>query len=251
VDKKTNSGEQKVDSFCAQKLSKSFAATTVVDSISLEVWRGEVVGLLGPNGAGKTTLFYLLVGLLAPQQGKVFLEGQEITHLPMHKRARLGLGYLPQNSSIFTSLSVRDNLLGVMEVLGFSRAQKRETLDNLVSEYSLANIIHSPGSALSGGERRRVEVVRALLLQPKFLFLDEPFAGVDPVVVAQLQKMLQTLRAQNIGVIISDHNVRETLSCCQRSYVLSQGRVIAQGRAEVILQNPVVQQHYLGKEFRI
>jgi lipopolysaccharide export system ATP-binding protein len=211
----------------------------------------EVVGLLGPNGAGKTTSFYMVVGLISADSGEVYLGDEPITHLPMHLRARKGISYLPQNVSIFRKLSVEDNLLSVMEIVGVPRKQRKTRLGALVEKFHLGAIKKSLGVSLSGGERRRVEIARALILEPRFLLLDEPFAGVDPVTVQEIQAIIKSLQEEGLGVLITDHNVRETLESCHRAYVLSSGQMIAHGTPEVISQHQKVREIYLGEKFQL
>jgi lipopolysaccharide export system ATP-binding protein len=235
----------------AHKLNKSFKNRNVVNSVSFKIETGEVVGLLGPNGAGKTTSFYMVVGLLFPQTGKVYLGDTDITSLPMHIRARRGISYLPQNTSIFRKLSVRDNLKAIMEVTGIPRQERQGLVDELLQKFQIEHIADSMGAALSGGERRRVEIARSLIIKPKFLLLDEPFAGVDPVTVQEIQTIISKLRDEGLGVLITDHNVRETLGSCDRAYVLSAGQIIAHGNAEEISSSQIVREIYLGENFRL
>ena len=236
----------------AEGLRKSYRSRAVVSDLTLEVSTGEVVGLLGPNGAGKTTAFYMLVGLVASDGGRIFLDDQELTRLPMHRRARLGLGYLPQEASVFRKLSVADNILAILETRpGLDAEQRATRLESLLEELHIAHIRDSLGQSLSGGERRRVEIARALSAEPRFVLLDEPFAGVDPLSVADIQRSIEHLRARGIGVLITDHNVRETLGICGRAYIVNQGAVIASGSADEILANPEVREVYLGQDFRM
>lgn len=236
----------------AHALAKSFQSRSVVRDLSLEVRQGEVVGLLGPNGAGKTTAFYMIVGLVPCDAGKVTLDELELTHLSMHKRAQLGLGYLPQEASVFRKLSVGENILAILETRGnLNRAQREQRLAELLETLRITHIRDSLGLALSGGERRRVEIARALAAEPRFILLDEPFAGVDPLSVNDIQSIIRALAAQNIGVLITDHNVRETLGVCHRAYIVNQGTVIATGSAEEVLANPQVREVYLGDSFRL
>ncbi|MDD9950138.1 MAG: LPS export ABC transporter ATP-binding protein [Zetaproteobacteria bacterium] len=235
----------------AQELCKSFKRRQVVRSVSFSVEMGEVVGLLGPNGAGKTTSFYMVVGLLLPGSGKVFFGEDEITHFPMHERAKKGISYLPQNMSIFRKLSVEDNLLAVMELTGIDSGRRRSYMRELLQKFQIEHIAKSMGAALSGGERRRVEIARSLIIQPKFLLLDEPFAGVDPVTVQEIQAIIDNLKQEGLGVLITDHNVRETLGSCDRAYVLSGGSIIAHGSPGEIAADPGVRQSYLGEQFRL
>ena len=235
----------------AEGLSKSFKSRAVVSSVSFYVGAGEVVGLLGPNGAGKTTSFYMVVGLLFPQQGRVFLNDNDITFSPMYLRARKGISYLPQNISIFRKLSVRDNLLAIMEVVNYPSNDRKRRLNELLESFQIKHIENTIGIALSGGERRRVEIARALITNPKFLLLDEPFAGVDPVTVQEIQSIIDVLRVDGLGILITDHNVRETLGSCNRAYVLSEGKVIAHGSPQEISTSRIVKDTYLGEKFRL
>ncbi len=236
----------------AVEIVKRYRGRQVVDAASVHVSNGEVVGLLGPNGAGKTTCFYMIVGLVGCDQGRVLLDGRDITALPMHARARLGLGYLPQEPSIFRKLSVCDNVLAILELRrDLTRAERLTRAEELLEELHVGHLRDQPGVSLSGGERRRVEIARALAAEPQFILLDEPFAGVDPLSVADIQRIIEHLQARGIGVLITDHNVRETLGICQRAYILSEGRVIAEGNTAAILDNPQVRQVYLGEAFRL
>ena len=236
----------------AQSLAKSYRSRPVVRDLSIEVEAGEIVGLLGPNGAGKTTAFYMIVGLVRCDAGRLYLDDRELTHLPMHRRARLGLGYLPQEASIFRRLSVADNVRAILETradLDVARRERR--LEELLDELHVTHISDSLGQSLSGGERRRVEIARALAAEPRFILLDEPFAGVDPLSVTDIQASIEHLRARGIGVLITDHNVRETLGICGRAYIVSQGSVMAAGTAAEILANREVREVYLGQDFRM
>lgn len=235
----------------AETLSKSFKGRTVVHSVSFSVQRGEVVGILGPNGAGKTTSFYMVVGFIFPDEGRVYLGNQDITMKPMHKRARMGISYLPQSVSIFRKLTVRENLLSIMQLIKMPEKVQKEYLEELLAKFHIKHIENLMGMSLSGGERRRVEIARALITNPQFLLLDEPFAGVDPVTVQEIQLIIEQLRAEGLGILITDHNVRETLSSCGRAYVLSGGEVIAQGTPEDISSSRVVRDIYLGQKFRL
>jgi len=234
----------------AENLKKAFKKTLIIKGVSLNVKRGEVVGLLGPNGAGKTTSFYLICGLLQPDEGHVVLDGKDITKLPLHKKARLGIGYLPQESSVFRDLSVEDNLYIVAEQY-YDKKKQNETVEDLLEKFNIEPIRKRKGINLSGGERRRVEIARALVPSPKFLFLDEPFAGVDPVNVSDIKHLIELLAKENIGVIITDHNVRETLSICHRAYVLKEGMILTEGDAEHIVNHPEVKKSYLGEDFKL
>jgi len=241
-----------MSSLKASGLAKSYKSRQVVRNLSLEVANGEVVGLLGPNGAGKTTAFYMIVGLVSCEAGRIHLDGEDITFLPMHRRARLGLGYLPQEASVFRKLSVEDNVMAILETRDdLDRAAREERLEKLLEELRIGHVRRSMGLSLSGGERRRVEIARALAAEPRFMLLDEPFAGVDPLSVLDIQRIIRELTSRNIGVLITDHNVRETLGVCGRAYIVNQGTVIASGTAEEILANPQVREVYLGESFRL
>ncbi len=236
----------------ASDLSKRFKSRRVVKNISLEIRSGEVVGLLGPNGAGKTTAFYMIVGLIPCDEGSISLDGLDLTRLPMHRRARLGLGYLPQEASVFRKLSVENNILAILETReDLSRAEREAKLESLLDELHIAHVRASIGVSLSGGERRRVEIARALAAEPRFVLLDEPFAGVDPISVLDIQRIIRHLAEREIGVLITDHNVRETLGICGRAYILNDGTMIAQGTPAEILANQEVRQVYLGDAFRL
>lgn len=233
-------------------IEKSYRSRKVVQGLSLTVASGEVVGLLGPNGAGKTTAFYMIVGLIACDAGNIRLGARDITTLPMHRRAQLGLGYLPQEASVFRRLSVEDNVMAILETRGdLDRAAREQRLEELLEELRIGHVRRSLGLSLSGGERRRVEIARALAAEPRFMLLDEPFAGVDPLSVLDIQRIIRELTSRGIGVLITDHNVRETLGVCQRAYIVNQGTVIAAGNAEEILANPHVREVYLGESFRL
>jgi len=234
----------------AEEICKSFKTRQVVKSVSFRVRMGEVVGLLGPNGAGKTTSFYMVVGLLKPQSGRILMNDTEITDLPMHLRAKKGISYLPQNMSIFRRMTVEDNLLAVMEVCGIPRSRREDRLDELLTKFQVTHIAKSMGSALSGGERRRVEIARALIIEPRFLLLDEPFAGIDPVTVHEIQQIILSLKNDGLGVLITDHNVRETLGSCDRAYILASGQIIAHGLPEEVASNRAVRESYLGENFK-
>ncbi len=236
----------------ARGLVKRYRQRTVVDGVSLTLEAGEVVGLLGPNGAGKTTSFYMIVGLVPCDAGQVLLDGAPIDHLPLYARARLGLGYLPQEASVFRGLSVADNIRAVLELRrDLSAAEREDRLQGLLEEFHLTHVRDSLGASLSGGERRRVEIARALAADPRFVLLDEPFAGVDPIAVIDIQQVVRHLSERGIGVLITDHNVRETLGICQRAYIISEGRVIAQGAPEAIVADATVRRIYLGESFRL
>lgn len=236
----------------AEHLAKSYKNRQVVKDVSLEVNTGQVVGLLGPNGAGKTTTFYMVVGLVKSDKGQIFIDGEDLTLDPMHMRARKGIGYLPQEASIFRKLSVRDNIMAVLQTRkALTREQKEEQLEHLLEEFNITHIRDSMGMALSGGERRRVEIARALAANPKFILLDEPFAGVDPISVIDIKKIIEQLRDRGLGVLITDHNVRETLDVCEHAYIVSHGNLIAQGTPAEILDNQQVRAVYLGEQFRL
>ncbi len=236
----------------AQDIKKSYSKRAILTGVNLSVSQGEVVGLLGPNGAGKTTCFYIVVGLVKPDDGKITLNGKDITHFPMHARARLGVGYLPQEASVFRKLTVEENIVAILQYRpDLKKAQYRETVETLLEELQISHIRSSLGMSLSGGERRRVEIARALAADPAFILLDEPFAGVDPISVLDIQKIIEHLQQRGIGVLITDHNVRETLGICERAYILSDGDVIAEGTAEQILQNQQVREVYLGESFTL
>ncbi|MCA0177000.1 MAG: LPS export ABC transporter ATP-binding protein [Proteobacteria bacterium] len=249
--------ETRASSLSAQGLRKTYGTRTVVREVHLTVHGGEVVGLLGPNGAGKTTTFYMAVGLVRCDAGTITIDGRSIERLPIHERARLGLGYLPQEASIFRKLTVDENVRAVLELQygadgrPLAKAEIERQLDGLLHDLSLTGLRDSPAPALSGGERRRVEIARALAAQPRFILLDEPFAGVDPIAVLEIQRIVSFLKARGIGVLITDHNVRETLGICDRAYIISEGRVLAEGRPEQIIENPDVRRVYLGEHFRM
>jgi lipopolysaccharide export system ATP-binding protein len=223
----------------------------VVNEVTVEVRAGEIVGLLGPNGAGKTTTFYMIVGLARPDGGAVYLDGQDITRLPMYERARRGIGYLPQEPSVFRKLTVEQNLLAILETLDLDRAERAERLQQLLDELGIARVAKSKAQSLSGGERRRVEISRALVISPAFMLLDEPFAGIDPIAVVDIQGIVTQLRKRGIGVLITDHNVRETLGICDRAYILNDGAVLEEGTPERIAASPVAREIYLGEKFRL
>ncbi len=236
----------------AHNIVKKYKSRTVVNNVTFEVNSGEVVGLLGPNGAGKTTSFYMVVGLVQADTGSIQLDNTDITHMPMHARAQSGIGYLPQEASVFRKLSVQDNIMAALEAKkSLSKEQRHKKLESLIDDLQIDHIRHNMGISLSGGERRRVEIARALASQPAFILLDEPFAGVDPISVIEIQKIVKHLIARDIGVLITDHNVRETLGICDRAYILSDGKIIAQGKPETILSNEEVREVYLGQDFRL
>ncbi|MFB9885756.1 LPS export ABC transporter ATP-binding protein [Balneatrix alpica] len=235
----------------AQHLGKSYKQRQVVKDVSLKVKQGQVVGLLGPNGAGKTTCFYMMVGIVAADKGCISLDGRDLSASPVHERAQAGIGYLPQEASVFRKLSVADNILAILETrTDLSPQQRQQQLEQLLEEFHLTHLKSSLGMSLSGGERRRVEIARALALDPSFILLDEPFAGVDPISVADIQKIIQHLKARQLGVLITDHNVRETLAICDHAYIVNEGTILAEGDAEAILNNQQVRQVYLGEHFR-
>jgi len=235
----------------ALKLEKSYRGRKIVRGISLHVEYGEVVGLLGPNGAGKTTTFYMVVGLVRPDQGTVLLDGKDITKMPMYQRAKNGIGYLPQEPSVFRKLTVAENLMAILETMDLSGLERKERRDLLLSELGIAHLAKSRAYTLSGGERRRVEIARALTLSPKFILLDEPFAGIDPLAVQDIQGIISLLKSKGIGVLITDHNVRETLAITDRAYIISEGEIIEAGNAAEIMSSPRVRQFYLGEAFRL
>ncbi len=234
-----------------KNLVKKYRSRTVVKNVSIEVERGEIVGLLGPNGAGKTTSFYMIVGLITPNEGKIFLDSRDITREPVYKRARQGIGYLAQEASVFRKLSIEDNIRAVLEMSGMPRAEQRERLENLLSEFGLQKIRKSLGIQLSGGERRRTEIARALALNPMFILLDEPFAGVDPIAVEDIQTIVSRLKEKNIGILITDHNVHETLSITNRAYLLFEGEILKAGTARDLAEDEQVRKLYLGKNFEL
>jgi len=235
----------------ALTLNKRYKKRTVVHDVSLQVASGEVVGLLGPNGAGKTTCFYMIVGLVAADGGRIVVDGQDITHLPIHRRARLGLSYLPQEASVFRKLSVEDNVRAVLELQRLNGTDIAQRLDGLLEELHIAHLRDATALSLSGGERRRVEIARALATRPNFILLDEPFAGIDPIAVLDIQRIIRFLKERSIGVLITDHNVRETLGICDRAYIINEGVVLAAGKPEEIVYNDAVRRVYLGEHFRL
>jgi len=235
----------------AENIIKKYKSRTVVKGVSFEVEQGEIVGLLGPNGAGKTTSFYMTVGLITPNGGKIFLDTKEITDLPVYKRAQLGVGYLAQEASVFRTLSIEDNIKAVLEMTNFSKEYQKERLEEMISEFGLQKIRKSKGIQLSGGERRRTEIARALAINPKFVLLDEPFAGVDPIAVEDIQTIVCKLKEKNIGILITDHNVQETLSITDRAYLLFEGSILKSGTAEELAQDADVRRVYLGKNFEL
>jgi len=234
-----------------ENLVKKYRNRTVVDHVSIEVEQGEIVGLLGPNGAGKTTSFYMIVGLIRPKEGRIFLDDQDITTLPVYMRARLGIGYLAQEASVFRNMSVEDNLKAVLQLSALTKNEQNERIESLLNEFGLQKIRKSKGIQLSGGERRRTEIARALALKPRFILLDEPFAGVDPIAVEDIQSIVSHLRNKNIGILITDHNVHETLSITDRAYLLFEGRILKSGTASQLAEDEHVRRVYLGKNFEL
>ncbi|MBL7790049.1 MAG: LPS export ABC transporter ATP-binding protein [Chitinophagales bacterium] len=232
-----------------EHIVKAYKGRKVVNDVSIEVKQGEIVGLLGPNGAGKTTSFYITVGLIKPDGGKVFLNEEEITKIPMYKRAQMGIGYLPQEPSVFRKMTVEDNILAVLEMTNLSKQEQKDRLENLIAEFRLGHVRKSNGDVLSGGERRRTEIARCLATSPAFILLDEPFAGIDPIAVEDIQKIVVQLKDKNIGVLITDHNVQETLSIIERAYLLFEGSVLKSGTAEELSQDETVRKVYLGQNF--
>ncbi|WP_257658035.1 LPS export ABC transporter ATP-binding protein [Parapedobacter lycopersici] len=235
----------------AEHLIKKYRQRTVVNDVSFEVSQGEIVGLLGPNGAGKTTSFYMIVGLIKPNEGHVYLDGEEITEDPMYRRAQKGIGYLAQEASVFRKLSVEHNIMAVLEIHYPDKAQRKEKLEELLAEFSLNRVRHNRGDLLSGGERRRTEIARALAANPNFILLDEPFAGVDPIAVEEIQSIVAKLKHRNIGILITDHNVQETLSITDRAYLLTEGKIMLAGTPEEIAANEMARKFYLGRNFEL
>lgn len=235
----------------ANNLIKQYGSRKVVDNVSIEVEQGSIVGLLGPNGAGKTTTFYMIVGLEKPDSGQVIIDNKDITHMPMFQRALAGIGYLPQEASIFSNLTVEDNLLAILEAVESSESKRLAKMQELIAEFHIEHIRQSKGSALSGGERRRVEIARALATDPAFILLDEPFAGIDPIAVADIQTMVAHLAGRGIGVLITDHNVRETLSIVDNAYILNNGEILVAGNSEMVANDPTVRKFYLGEKFKM
>lgn len=235
--------------FRAENLIKQYKKRVVVDRVSVQVEQGEIVGLLGPNGAGKTTTFYMMVGMIKPNEGHIFLEQKDITNLPMYKRARAGIGYLPQEASVFRKLSVENNIKAVLEMTKLSKTEQRNRCEELIEEFGLGKVRKNRGDLLSGGERRRTEIARALAVDPKFILLDEPFAGVDPIAVEDIQEIVYSLKKRNIGILITDHNVHETLSITDRAYLLFEGKILKQGTAEELAADEQVRKVYLGQNF--
>ncbi len=235
----------------SEGLAKRYKKRTVVNNVTIQVKQGEIVGLLGPNGAGKTTTFYMIVGMVPPNGGKVYLNSTEITSLPMYRRARMGIGYLPQEASIFRRLTVRENLLAVLEMSGLSRKDQETKCEQLLNDFGLTHLVKSKGYMLSGGERRRTEIARALALDPKFMLLDEPFAGIDPIAVEDIMRIVTKLKEKNIGVLITDHNVHETLSITDHSYLLFEGQILKSGTADFLANDPEARKLYLGEKFKL
>jgi lipopolysaccharide export system ATP-binding protein len=232
-------------------ISKSYRGRKVVDNVSVNLHQGEVVGLLGPNGAGKTTSFYTIVGLITPDSGKVLLDGTDLTNMPMYKRARMGISYLPQEASIFRKLSVEENLMAILETRDMRSAERRNKMDHLIDQLGLETVRRSKGYMLSGGERRRVEIARSLAIDPHFLLLDEPFSGIDPIQVLELQRIIEELRQSGLGILVTDHNVRAALNVVDRAYILGNGRILADGLPRVLAQDPEVRRVYLGEDFTL
>jgi lipopolysaccharide export system ATP-binding protein len=235
----------------AFNLKKTYGGRTVVKDVNISVSQGEIVGLLGPNGAGKTTSFYMMVGLVKADEGKITLNGKDVTEEPIHKRALNGIGYLPQEASVFRDLSIEENIMAVLENRNLSRRERLDLMETLIQDFKLDHVRRSKGSALSGGERRRVEIARALALEPKFVLLDEPFAGVDPLAVADIQSLIQGLKTRNIGVLITDHNVRETLGIVDRAYIMNSGELLVSGKPAELINDERARKFYLGEEFRM
>ncbi len=247
----TTAEDGRVNLLRSEGLVKRYRKRTVVNDVSIEVRRGEVVGLLGPNGAGKTTTFYMIVGMIRPEAGKVFLDDMEITTTPMYRRARLGVGYLPQEASVYRKLTVEENILAVLQAMGFPAADRKQRCERLLQDFSITHIARSKGYMLSGGERRRTEIARALATEPGFILLDEPFAGIDPIAVEEIMKIVSGLRERGIGVLVTDHNVHETLSITDRAYLLFEGRILKAGTAEYLADDPDARKLYLGEKFKL
>lgn len=234
-----------------EHLVKKYGKRTVVNDVSIELHQGEIVGLLGPNGAGKTTTFYMTTGLITPNEGKIFLNQEDITNYPMYKRAKRGIGYLPQEASVFRKMSVEDNLKAVLEMTNFSKQYQKDKLEQLIKEFNLGHVRKNLGDRLSGGERRRTEIARCLAIEPRFVMLDEPFAGVDPIAVQEIQDVVWKLKDKNIGILITDHNVDETLMITDRAYLLFEGKILFHGTPEQLAENPTVRKNYLGRDFEL
>lgn len=247
----TDTNSDKIMVLRTENLVKRYGKRTVVNHVSINVKQGEIVGLLGPNGAGKTTSFYITTGLITPNEGKIFLDDEDITEYPVYKRARRGIGYLAQEASVFRKLSVEDNILSVLELTGKPADYQKEKLESLINEFSLQKVRKNLGDRLSGGERRRTEIARCLAIEPKFIMLDEPFAGVDPIAVEDIQQIVWKLKDKNIGILITDHNVHETLSITDRAYLLFEGRILFQGTPEELASNPIVREKYLSQSFEL
>lgn len=235
----------------SKELVKKYRKRVVVDHVSIDVNQGEIVGLLGPNGAGKTTTFYMFTGIIRPNSGQVYLNDRNITSMPMYKRARLGIGYLSQEASVFRNLTVRQNLESILEFLSISKKEKKERVDRLIEEFGLEKVVNSKGYSLSGGERRRTEIARALVTNPKFILLDEPFAGIDPIAVEDIQEIVADLKNRNIGIFITDHNVHETLAITDRAYLMFEGKILREGTAEVLAEDEEAKKLYLGRQFKL
>ena len=235
----------------ARKLVKVYKKRVVVNQVSLRVEKGEIVGLLGPNGAGKTTTFYMIVGLEDPDSGEIFVSDINISHLPMYRRAKLGISYLPQEASIFRKLTVEENIMAILEMLNITSQERKEKLEKLLDEFNVQHVRERKGTELSGGERRRVEIARCLALEPEFILLDEPFAGVDPLAVADIQQIIKYLRERGMGILITDHNVRETLNIVDRAYILNEGKILLEGNSAEIAESPIAKKFYLGDNFKL
>lgn len=235
----------------SEGLTKSYRKRTVVSDVSINVEQGEIVGLLGPNGAGKTTSFYMFVGLIQPDEGNIFMDDKKLTHMPMYKRARLGVGYLSQEASVFRNLTVRENLESILQFFDYSKKEIKDRVDELIEEFGLQRVVDSKGYSLSGGERRRTEIARALVTDPKFILLDEPFAGVDPIAVEDIQEIVAQLRHRNIGIFITDHNVHETLAITDRAYLMFEGKILMEGSADMLAEDEEARRLYLGSQFKL
>lgn len=240
-----------MDRLRTEHLYKKYGKRTVVNDVSIHLEQGEIVGLLGPNGAGKTTTFYMTTGLVSPNDGKIFLNDMEITTMPVYRRAKLGIGYLPQEASVFRKMTVEDNIRSVLEMTNFTKEYQQEKLEQLIKEFNLGHVRHNIGDRLSGGERRRTEIARCLAIEPKFVMLDEPFAGVDPIAVQEIQDVVWRLKDKNIGILITDHNVDETLMITDRAYLLFEGKILFHGTPEELAANPIVRKNYLGRDFEL